>query len=160
MSPISLVVCLTSYALVGVWRLSQDLFQPPFNQPQYVRDRDLKCMLLVVASWPIVILRFGKSGGQRVLDLVAANPDEFTFKSTFKHTSSVPTTSIKSLAPFVSFPFWSWGILIEHSCPEQVSPIYFGTVGRPSRVMKRLASLPFKPGVQIDRSTMKGPFPC
>jgi len=117
-------------------------------------------MLLVVAFWPIVILRFGRSGGQRVLDLVAATTDEFTFKTTFKHRSSVPTTSIKSLAPFVSLPFWSWGILIEHNCPEQASPIYFGTLGRPSQVMKRLAELPFKPGVQIDRSTRKGPFPC
>lgn len=160
MSPINLTASLLMYAFVGVWRLSQDLLQPPFNQPNYVRHRKIAWMLVVASLWPIVMLRYGRSGGQRVLYFLAASRDEFTFKTTFKHKFSVPTTTIKSLTPFVSLPFWAWGILIEHNFPGRVSPIYLCTTGRPSKIIKQLVTLPFNSGVQIDLSSRKGSFPC
>jgi hypothetical protein len=103
---------------------------------------------------------FGRFGVRFGFASLTANQDQFTFKSIFTSTRSIPTNSIKSLTPFVGIPYWSWGILIEHNCPEHPSPIYFGTIGRPSTTMKQLATLPFNPEVQIDLTTTKGIFPC
>jgi len=117
-------------------------------------------MLLVATFWPIVMLRYGRSGGQRVLYLLAASQDEFTFKTTFRHQFSVPTATIRSLTPFASIPFWAWGILIEHTFPGRASPIYFCTTGRPSKIIKQLVELHLTPSIQVKPASRKGIFPC
>jgi len=103
---------------------------------------------------------FGRFGARFGFASLTANLDQFSFSSLFTGTRTVPTSSIKSISPFVGIPYWSWGILIEHNSPEHKSPIYFGTIGKPSSLSKQLAVLLSGTTVNIDLSTKKGIFPC
>jgi len=103
---------------------------------------------------------FGRSGARFGFASLKAEIDQFSFNSLFTSTRTIPTSSIKSISPFVGIPYWSWGLLIEHNSPEYKSPIYFGTIGKPSSLAKQLAILLAGTTIQIDLSTKKGIFPC
>ncbi len=92
---------------------------------------------------------------------LSASDTEFKLEWLFKQSYTIPIEHIVGLKPLVVFPWWAWGIQIDHNFPSIQSPIYFGTgFVRPSRIISQLANLSFNTNTKIDFTTNKGVLPC
>lgn len=50
-----LIIAVIIYLLIGIVRIWTDFRQPRINQPIYVKERNVRLIIIYVVTWPLVI---------------------------------------------------------------------------------------------------------